>query len=459
MKGKLSAIASTNQIKTQKSKIDWESIDSDNLLYHLVFIAVGAIVILTFFQGFVKEDIGLSNIRLPYTGITIEIELLDEMIIALLTFLLLIIILSMLREISLSLFPYLGLFGLISAHFIISAFINSRPIIIGIISLRDVFQYLPFFWILLFFFDLEEYNKIFKLIIALLLIQIPFVLYQYLTAPGMVDLYGGTMGHSGSHILSLSMGIGAIYFLAKWIRSGEIHYILGVILIGVVILLASYRTMILLFPLLIVLSFSKLFQLGRKRSIFIAAILVLLIVSIENVLNLFGISYTLKLEALIHQQSSRKAGRFLLLSYTQNLILRNRYTFLWGIGPGYYVSKTARNLVDSPYSRGLGSIINPSQKASMQYPITLGETGVIGLGLIIGLFIWIFYKIYRDYNKVEDEYKPILLTTLMAMVLYLGSGVSGNIFEWQVPSLILWFLIAYSHRILWQKGQADEELE
>ena len=407
----------------------------------LVFIAVNAIVILTFLQGLLKDTLGFSHIG------PIETELIDEIIIASTTFLLMLTF-SILRKGMLPRFPYLGHFCLVVAHFIISALINGRSIIISVISLRDTFQYLLFFWILFFFFSFKEYKKTFNLIIGLLLIQVPFILYQYIVMTGTVDRFGGTMGQSGSHILSLSMGIGAIYFVAKWIYSGKIRYIFMIMLAVIIILFASYRTMMLMLPFLSILFFYKLFQLGRRRSILIAITFSLLVVSIKSVLWIFGFNYTLVPKTLVYQQTLPAAGRIMLLSYTTNLILEKPYTIIWGIGPGYYVSKTAKNLVDSPYSRELSDIINPAARYSMQYPITLGETGLIGLVLIIVLFIRIFLKIYRGYNGLAEEYKPILLTTLMSIVLYLGCGVSGNVFEWQESSLILWFFIAYSHRIL-----------
>lgn len=392
-------------------------------------------IFLTFVQGFVKQVINIK-----------EIDLVDDLFLLVL-FILAIIFASVNRltinrgYLFIFIFPFIFLIFLL-----ISAVINNVPLIIALVSFRDYFQYILFFLFLVVFFNKYMFERVHIFILLLGALQILFAAGQIISTKisntFYPDLIGGTIGRSGAHILSSFLIFFVGYYLSRIIFEGKIDvkgalYLLAVI---VILILISFRTLLILSPVIIFLHFI-IIRMYKKRIFLIVAVSVILLVVVAGlVINYTGI-YVINIKSLIEEQmSSELGGRILQFKYVLNELLGTPVKLVFGDGPGTFFSKTCRFFDYQRWSWVKDNIV----KGYIQYVISIAEIGFAGILAVTAFYILVIKKLRNKLvANIPNSYKVIISATIFYIISYLFSGVGGNIFEWQETNTILWFYIAY----------------
>ena len=392
-------------------------------------------IFLTFVQGFVKQVINIK-----------EIDLVDDLFLLVL-FILAIIFASVNRltinrgYLFIFIFPFIFLIFLL-----ISAVINNVPLIIALVSFRDYFQYILFFLFLVVFFNKYMFERVHIFILLLGALQILFAAGQIISTKisntFYPDLIGGTIGRSGAHILSSFLIFFVGYYLSRIIFEGKIDvkgalYLLAVI---VILILISFRTLLILSPVIIFLHFI-IIRMYKKRIFLIVAVSVILLVVVAGlVINYTGI-YVINIKSLIEEQmSSELGGRILQFKYVLNELLGTPVKLVFGDGPGTFFSKTCRFFDYQRWSWVKDNIV----RGYIQYVISIAEIGFAGILAVTAFYILVIKKLRNKLvANIPNSYKVIISATIFYIISYLFSGVGGNIFEWQETNTILWFYIAY----------------
>jgi hypothetical protein len=335
-------------------------------------------------------------------------------------------------------------------YLFITGFINRTSILVTAVSFRDYFQYFLFFIFLVVFFNEEMFQKVH---FAILLIGV----IEVLVATGQIiltnvkgtfhpDLIGGTMGESGSHILSSVLIFFVGYYLSKLIVNRKIRVIEAIYFVSVIIVLVfiSFRTLLILSPLIILLYLIIIGMYKKRIFIIIVASAIVFMVIVGLVIHFTGF-YVINIKDVLAEQASPEVGsRFFQIKYIFSNILDSPLKILFGDGPGTFFSKTCRFF---NYDRWVW-VANNVVKGYMQYSITVTEIGFIGLLGMISYYVLIIRNLRKKiFPAVSSGGRIIVYSTIFYVICYIFAGIGGNIFEWQEANLLLWFYIAYSYQV------------
>ncbi len=392
-------------------------------------------IFLTFIQGFVKQVISIE-----------VIDLVDDFLLLVLFILALIFAsinkLMVRREyLFIFIFPFVFL-----TYLLITGVINNVPLIIALVSFRDYFQYILFFLFLVVFFNKYMFERVHILILLLGVLQILVAAVQIISTKisntFYPDLIGGTMGRNGAHILSSVLIFFVGYYLSKIIfeRKIDIKGILYLLAVIVMLVIISFRTLLILSPVIILLHLIVIRMYRNKMFLIVAVSVILLVVIAGLVINYTGI-YAINIKSLIEEQmSSQLGGRILQFKYVLNDLLDTPIKLIFGDGPGTFFSKTCRFFDYQRWSWVKDNIV----KGYIQYVISLAEIGFAGILGIVAFYILVIRKLRNGLvDGIPKNFKVIISATIFYIISYLFSGVGGNVFEWQVTNMILWFYIAY----------------
>lgn len=406
-----------------------------------IIIALTAVfVLLTFIQGLLQQVTKIG-----------KIDLIDDAM--LLVFFISSIVFAFKDSLSIKkeylfifIFPFIFF-----TYLLITGVINKiQPIIIAV-SFRDYFQYILFFFFLIVFFSEYMFEIIHKFILffgILFLISSAYqIVLDLFQSKFNADLITGTMGQSGAHLLSAVLVFYVGFYLSKIAFSGRIGKIeiLYLLLIIALLIIASFRTLFLFFPLILIIYvlIAKIYR--RKNFLIVTAVILVSVFIILFIIDRMGI-YHVSIRYIFDEQlTSDSGGRIYQFRYVLNNLLNSPIKQLFGTGPGSFFSKSTRYF---NYDRWVWVKNNLKMKGYIQYVITLAEIGFIGIAGIVAFYILIIRRLKNDLNNcISNNSKVIISATIFYIIVYLFLGIGGNIFEWQEASMILWFYIAYSYKV------------
>lgn len=360
--------------------------------------------------------------------------------------------------------PIDGIIFLFLIFYFFSAFLHQIPIPNTVFGIRDVLFFILLFYVLIqFTFKKEYFLKMIRGIFVIGYINLVVLFIQWgilimkTSSFFLEDEATGLMGPSGAHKLGYFAGILLLSYVG-FFKEGVFKNKLTIMALLIIIVLSSTRAVILYVPVaLIILFWRDMFRDRRVLLYLIGTFAILFfIVQVYLLLPDTG-SASLDPKVLYLQQSRETLGDF---RYTRTGFLRltgrylqeadDSYALFWGLGPGWYASKTASRL-GSPHFDSFQQLPVLVDPTISQIPILLGEYGLVGT-LIVGLiFLKLYFAISNIHKNSQDRYlRGFSLATKGSIIFYLMAAMSSNAFEIQQLSIIPWFLAGSSVAIYYQ---------
>ncbi len=413
----------------------------------------------TFLQGFFSQ----FQQVLPK-----NIDLLDEIILLVLTFYWIGRIILGNAKFKRTPFDFVLILFLV--YVLISSLLNSFSPFISLLAIRDTFQYLLLFYILVQL-DIIEKDLIllFKIAFISALLQFVVIIIQlssyYLQTGSLFleDLADGTFGLQGSHKLGYFMGMMIITSFVLYLSRREFKFLLFTLIFCITLVITSSRgayfltggTLLFLFSghfFKSVLNFVRVIYKGhlfKSRRNIVPALLILIFLGVTifffNQIST-GTFAMINPETLISQQLGLTpgTGRRIGLTYFSYNLLRNSEYPLIGISPGN-LSKTSLYFPQSEIAEEIESLSRDTEYTLVlnQLSTTLLEYGFIGCPFIILIFVGIYNINRRIYRKKRN---PLLNNWSFifkgVFLIYFLGVLAEKVFEIQELSFYFWFLFS-----------------
>lgn len=308
-----------------------------------------------------------------------------------------------------------------------------------LLSLESSLFYIRFLFFAFLIYYLLEVNKlIFKNLYYLLFFIIIFLFFdstfQYFYGQnffGFRDIHAYRLSGIfkdeyilGSYISRLMPILIALFF---FIFKNKINWQLYVILIfcGIMCYLSGERTA--MFIYLSFLFFMLLFLREIRVKIFMILSVLLLALTIfsMNDKNLYERAYIksinsffpedgIKIYSYVHES---------LFETSFNMFIQNKY---FGVGPKLFRIKCSEEKYNKYIHESLGCSTHPHNI----YLQLLSETGLIGAGFLLIIFVFLLYQFFRVYFKSLSEFKYSILSLYTILLLNLFPLIpSGNFFN------------------------------
>lgn len=392
-------------------------------------------------------------LHLPLPGLLQNIDLLDEFLLVGLT-------LNWVLKIALYKRPFIRTpidipFLLFIIFTFFSAIINSVHPLNVLFAFRDTFQYvLLFYAIIQLRVPTSFLNKLARLFwfflysnFIVLLLQM-FVSFLKTGDIFLEDFASGIMGPNGAHKLGYFAGVMLLIGIGtKWsgIRNDYKHIVIPMLIIA----FTSTRALYYLMPLLLILFVIS--QSLKPKHILYALLGIIFFVGAVYAFLLSPLTTPVayKLEPIVQAQLAiseerPSAGRigFFLYSWEQ---LKSHASPLIGVGPGWYVSKTASTLGSPLYSEFQQDFpFKNSFSRGSQLSLTVTEYGIIGTSLIFLLYIVVFIFLQKKTKRLKPHIAHgWTLSAIGALMAYLAGMGTNPIFEVQQISITVWFFITF----------------
>ena len=360
--------------------------------------------------------------------------------------------------------------------FIISAVLNSIPIINFVFSIRDYF--LPFILYFSFLYCVRVNEKtVYKLLGILYLIFIIQLSVQVLQVT--IAIFNGTFDDdtatgtfSGANTLSYAYFFPLFHasYMLFIARNNKYFKRFIVYLSGMVTSFGMFA--ILVYPFLFVLyNLKKLFSLNRLKYI-LAFVLVffLFLVSIEklnpqrntstqqNFLWIFNPNYIVNFFLVSEFDVYSGSGRMLWFPVTYDRLQKYAFHPLVGMGPGMYASYAGFRTM-APPTQSIYNVFNQIELGfdtnvdSQIIPIW-GELGFFGLILFLYLFIHISVIYYRYFRKSRKTLTKSLCLTASASSIYVLLGsYTNHILETQTIMVTFVLFLALAEKMYYLERQ------
>jgi hypothetical protein len=330
---------------------------------------------------------------------------------------------------------------------LLSTFINSQPLLNTIIGFRFDFKYvLMFFLIVNLNPDQQFFKRIIRLLIVLLLIQVPVALIK-LQYYGQGESAIGTYAVHGGALSTLLPLIGMSIFMGLFFYEKSRWYYIFFILLFILFAIVGGKRAFVFFAFLL---FLYLFwQTGRKNfgkftlvAPFIIAGFLAAIFFIPSLRPTFDnprylVDFSVSYSTARHPQTGSALGRSSALKSTWDVSIKNPKNFLVGNGPGSLSESYLVNGGDSEYNK-LGIDYGHSQLVVMCL-----EYGWIGTLLFFILFIPLFFTNQKLFRLTNDNYwRAISFGYKGLLFTYLMGSFYTKIFHLDITAFIFWFLSA-----------------
>ncbi|MFD2515181.1 hypothetical protein ACFSRY_15010 [Pontibacter locisalis] len=284
-------------------------------------------------------------------------------------------------------------------------------------GIRYYFSFLPLFLLsYLLAFKNISIKREFNWLLALILLQIPVSIYQYLNASKiklnsyqlLFDMISGTMGGIAPNLMSLVIGLGLLYFLIKLFEKKEYKYlIISLLLLSPSILAEAKGMLLIILILLAYLAF--IFKFNLQRILVLGVVAIMMIAGFSYTYTLLGYGDTLSASFLIDYASSEsgkgRLSRVDSVIYSFSLLSDNN-TLPLGMGIG--------NANKSPLNHHGQFYDFFTIRHSIDIFIT--ETGLLGitfLSFVLIKMITIAHSLTKEDIINEDE--------LIIVRVFLGS--------------------------------------
>jgi len=254
----------------------------------------------------------------------------------------------------------------------------------------------------------------------------------------LADEAVGLMGPSGAHKLGYFAGTLLLAYLG-FFRERVLRQKLLVASLAAIVIISSTRAALFYIPLAVTgLFWRDLWRHRRVRAYWVGTVLALSLM-LWGYLKLPETGgATLRPTTLYHQQMRGMLGgrytRIGFLRYTWNL-LQGENSVPWGVGPGWYTSKTASRL-GAPYHESLPLGVDATLS---QVTTILGEYGLVGSLLIALIYASLYRHVSRVSRRSAHPYlRGISAATAGSLIFYAMSTFSNNVFEIQQVAIIPW---------------------
>lgn len=331
-------------------------------------------------------------------------------------------------------------------YYVFSGVINSVHPLNLLFGIRDVFPYLLLFYALTQL-DLphDVFLQLFRLTLVVAFAHFAVLLAQWAlfyarTGSLAIEDFGvGLMGPFGAHKLGYFAGALLMAYLGFY-RERVFTNVLVPVALMLMVAISSTRAAMLYLPVVITLLFFR--RIIGSRRILIAWFGALLV--FVGVVFVYRVAYeggtTLNPAFLYRQQMRTQIGdrytRIENMRYTWRL-LEDEGATLTGVGPGWYISKTASRF-GSPYFERIPEELSPPLT---QIAITLGEYGVVGSLLIVAFYLRMLLMAVRITSKPHSQLLRGFAAATIGSTLFCGlATVSNNVFELQQVIVIPWLV-------------------
>jgi hypothetical protein len=368
-----------------------------------MLIIIKILIVLVFFQ------IPLKHLLFE------EIELLDEVI---LIFIILSILVDRRVYYSKRSTSILRMIFLMVVIISLSAYLNNISMLWSIISVRDYAVMTIILHLGLRQKSKEFIESLVRFIILIFKVEIIIALFQLFTYGfSLSDNIRGTFGPGGAHTLSMFI----VLFLSQWKYIG--HSKLSRLLFGglsiIVLLGASYRSLLVIIPLSVLSIILLQFKRGDKR---IVRNIMLVFIGFIVFMNLKPLLPTyLHPDHLLEQQNIRATGGRLMLFDVlryETQIGTEFSTMLFGLGPTTFMSKTSLHSGNDVVSK----YFNFEYVGSSNMLSIYSQIG--GLGFIV------FYTLLSYYIlQFGEKNKVILKKDIFLLALVIASSATIMLFE------------------------------
>jgi hypothetical protein len=402
-------------------------------------------IFFTFFQDlllyFHKYDLSLIA----------KCDLFDEIIFSLIVFNVIFLCLS---RSSVALTPIDIFIVCFLLYFLFLIIYQEVPLEFSIFSIRDTFYYVMFFYI---FIQIGMSRKTISILVKWLFrlawIQFVILLVQwalYVSETGsffIEDAATGFMGPSGAHKLGYFSGTLLLAYTGLYRYKVVRNRVIFLVLMSTIVITSS-RSAFLYLPVALSLLFLRdMWKSWKKFFIWFSLIFACLVAFFTY--QMLADKATMDPVFLYHQQSKGKLSdgsytRFGFLKYTWD-VLSDNDAIVMGLGPGFYLSKTAKTL-GSPSFRTLESDDLKIDTTKSQMALTFGEYGLLGCFIVLGFYLKLY--IYAGRIIKIDYLDPFLYGMAFAtrgMIIYfLMCTFSNNIFEIQQVAILPWLFGAFT---------------
>jgi hypothetical protein len=341
------------------------------------------------------------------------------------------------------------------ATIIISAIVNHTDILSLILGLRFYLKF-PLFYIFLINLDLspQVYNTYKKWFLILVLLQIPFTIFEFFLLGWSADLVGGTLGRGATSQMGLSIVFGQCAFLiaALYSTRNRLRNLLLVVLLLIPPILGSVNgNFIFLIGLVGFLMMQQCLSRGGPRRLWIVLLLILPLlgglkvyekIDPDNLTALIlenpGVYWDLMWTSDLNTGAS--FNRLVQIPASFRETSKNVGTFLVGDGP-YSFSDKSKIIGDETQSRELqmetGIGIN-------QITRTLLELGMLGLCTGVFLMGALWRLISRYIRQAAGEEEIVLGRTVQLMwVFFACIGIAyGPIWAIEHTAGFFWVWVA-----------------
>ena len=344
---------------------------------------------------------------------------------------------------------YIFVFGIY--YFVVAIGLEVK-LVNALLGFRDVIFYvLLFYAVIQLDFEIDFLRRIFTGLLWSVYIQTAVLILQWgfhaFTTGSffLEDSAVALMGPQGAHKLGYWAGMLLLAYLGFY-REHVFRQKLIILLLVFIIVISSTRAVLFYVPIAITVLFGRALW-HRKYRQYWMYFLFLLGAILLGYLALPDTGQAPLDPQILYKQQLRgqetlqdgktiRYTRLGFLRYTTEILQANNLV-AWGVGPGWYASKTASRL-GSPYYEALPKEINPEVS---QLALTFGEYGVIGSILISSIYLRLYiYVIFLRKRKSEPYWRGIATATSGTIIFSGLSTLSINLFEVQQVIMIPWLL-------------------
>jgi len=369
----------------------------------------------------------------------------------------------------------LGILSILYIYFMLSYFISNQTLT-NFFSYEFLrydgsffFCYIPFFALAVPYFDYKKVSNLyFKFIFFTFSLFSLIAIYIYISKDffmffkhqGTGDTFTAlNYAHNASGSVYAVVSIFLIvFFLREQKRKLKILYAIMLVLCLVGLLLTKSRGSYVGFVVgaLVILWFNF-----RSIKKFIISILTIIIISIPLI---FVSDAFKRIMQIFNFKEANISWRFVLW---ERALYMFRQSPIFGIGFGRFNDVDfLGNLNDFSFEKlhvfiGYPKIVSffmetkydfSNAHAHNSYLQYLAETGIVGLGLLIFFWVFVFKKILRAYNTVGDEFsKKIFLCSLGSIVALFALAISENYFSATTVMMCISMVTSLSLGIYWQE--------
>lgn len=346
-------------------------------------------------------------------------------------------------------FPYFWfLLGNISL-LIVSLIVSGEKIIL---LLPAVKVYLKFIFLAFSIFilqlDVKIYKNCFKLLIVIVLVQIPVTVIQAFHAGTGGDYGGGTLGANSTGLLSVINGIFTCVFLENYFSSHKKKYFVAALSLFIPAIAGSAKFAFIVYPIIYLYYFVKYSNSPKTLLINIVSIgaSALVFAGFINIFSKYDKGYTFEwfsskpsgayeYEMRVSGGEKGTVGRIGSLKYAIRLVAdtNNIPTALFGYG----ACSSAESFLGPDFESKLYR--SGAFKASMPaFPRLIVELGLFGLGF----YLFFYYTLIRPGNN--HFLNKICLLSIVGFFL-ISSFYVSTLFS-DPTAIVFWLIICFMHK-------------